>query len=556
MMPTPFPSIWNLPANPVFRRHAVTRLRPLPLLVWVFVTQTLAGFGWALGFLVSLRLASGNRASLNFMSPDFRDTLADHGLEAALIAWIVVLVLQGMLLFFKGTFSVATGVAREAFEGMTDAQRLTPLPTGHKVLGQLAGLPVQETTVAGLLTIWVVPSILLGGLPVLLVVQVYLILATSAVLHHAIGLVAGTIIQQKILAGTLSQLLVVLLHFGLPMAGYFGIGAISHLAADSALTELFQVHLGDRNPFEVVDTSIAWFGHPVPAAVYTWALIMLSIGILVAILYRRWNDSGSQLLGKPGTVVAAAVLLVVTWGEFHGFTPAASRLARFLAIRVNETDMVSDHLAATLLWVPGFATVLGLLNLVAATMLAPSPIQRGLHRHAVRPRPWHDGAPAIPWLVAICLMTSATFHGIVTPMLAGAGIPPMHPATPWLTTAAFIIPACAWLLAIVRLGWRGAGLVAFLAGILPLLLAALVAVTTGDPITLARWIIAISAPVLPMFAWLSGLDDQNGPLSVLLLVPSQVSLALHAGFIAWLAWRKPSAKVLSPTLQSSADPAC
>ena len=543
-MSAPFPSIWNLPANPVFRRHAVARLRPLPLVVWILVTQTLAGFGWALGFLGKLRLESEDDAGWNFTSPEFRDILAEHGLEAAMIGWIMVLGLQWVILFLKGTFSVATGVARESGEGMMDAQRLTPMPTGHKVVGQLLGLPVRENLVAGLLTVWVLPSTVFGGLPVMLVVKVYLISAASALLHHAIGLVSGTIIRQKILAGTLSQLLVIILNFGLPLAGYFGIGAISHLGASMAFTELLQVHLGNSNPFEREETTILWFGHPLPAAFYTWVLIVISLTILTAIIYRRWNDETSQLLGKPGTIAAVAALLVVSWGEFHDFTPDMDWIKEFsvtVSYLDSERELISDMEVDCFAWIGGYAIVLGLLNFFAAAMLAPMPVQRSLYRHSSQPRPWHDGAPAIPWLLALCLLTSVTFHGVSQPMLEAAGAPSLHPATPWAVTAAFAVPVCVCLLAIVRLGWRGAAMLAFFFGVLPFLLAALAGVITGDLSKLEIWILAASGVLLPAFAWFSGHGDQ---LATILRLPFLVSLGLHTGLLVWLAIRKPA---LPPT---------
>ena len=417
-MPAAFPSIWNLPANPVFRRHAVARLRPLTLLMWVLVTQTLAGFGWALGFLLTIRVRSRDIDTWDFASPEFRGILTEHGLEAAVVGWLVVLFMQWIIVFVKGTFSVATGVAMETSEGMMDGQRLTPLPTGHKVVGQLAGLPVQENLIAALLALWAVPSVVFGGLPVLLVIKVNLIMLACVVLHHAIGLVAGMVIRNKTLAGTLSQVLVGVLNFGFPLAGYFGIGAISHLGASAAFLELLQDHLGDRTPFETQEAAVTWFSHPLPAAFYTWVIVVIAIGFLVIVIYRRWNDEHAQLLGKPGTLAFVATLLVVSWGEFHDFIPSLDWLDDRGAIQATfDGRGMSNAAVPAFIWIGGFTTALGFLNLLAATVLAPSSAQRMLHRHAPTPRQWHDGAPAIPWLLAICLLSSFAFHGISRPML-------------------------------------------------------------------------------------------------------------------------------------------
>src|SRR5207244_3752325 len=112
---------------------------------------------------------------------------------------------------------VAIGIALEGSAGLGDAQRLTPLSAWHKVIGYLFGLPILETVLVASLLPWTVVSVILAKIPLAIVFRVHLLLVTSAILHHAIGLVIGTVIRQKIVAGTVSQLLVIFLHLVVPL---------------------------------------------------------------------------------------------------------------------------------------------------------------------------------------------------------------------------------------------------------------------------------------------------------------------------------------------------
>jgi hypothetical protein len=514
----------------------VSRLRPLPLLAWIIVTQSLAAVFWALGFLLTLNVRSERWEGFDFTSDVFRETLAEHGQMAGFIAFMIVAMLHWLIVYVKGTFVVAAGVARETQDGMLEGQRLTPLPNGHKIIGQWLGLPVQEHVIGGLLMLWFIPSWLIGGLPVLMFIQLGLLTMTSALMHHGIGLICGTVIQQKILAGTLSQLLLFVLYVLFPLAGYFGVGAITHLSASDAFLSIVSQYL----PFEGFAQSevFNWFGRPIPIALYTWILMVLAIIAFAAIMYRRWNDPDALLLGKRGTLGAAAVLLVFTLGEFHDYQPTLKFNSSAGPVKVNvivngeiDTSIESYQMVEVIGWITGFATVLGLLALFFTTIIAPSKNHRALFRHAIRLRPWHDGAPTLPWVAAICLMTFATFYAIQAQMSDRLEGLSMSSMTLPMVAIALLIPSATWLLAVTSLGWRIALVLAFVLSILPLPLAALVFLITGDLTGSALWIFALSGISMPGMAWFLGSTNHY---DLIYLIPFLGSMVIHAGFSVWL----------------------
>lgn len=530
-----FPSLWNLPANPVFRRHAAA-LRPWRFIPWLVVTQIVAGFFWLVTVLFYLRVREPSFDATDLGSPAFRAMLEKHGTNAFCLGWSAVMALQIFLVVFKGTFSVATGVARESNEGMMEAQRLTPVPSGHKIVGQLLGLPLLENLIVLLLIPWAVASAWLGGLSFLMMAKVYLIFATSTLFHHAVGLVAGTLIRQKILAGTLSQLMVVLLHFVLPILGGFGIGLISHLGMEAAVTSEIALatpallkeggvlfHSGYPQPVDFFDWKISVSG-------YHWIINVTMIAAFAAMLARRWNDQDSQILGKAGTTLFAAWLLTLTCGEF---LPALSGGALMEMLTHGERSLsffVSRMGNGTIgvWWLAGFSAALGLVNLVFTLSLVPSRKARSRCRHLHHAPWWHDGRNSVPWVAAISLLTAIAWILVAGTLLRET--PEMRKFTLdaagklWIA-AALAVPALALHALVLWRGWKIAMAAMFAVWIVPLMIAVIGVLMAVDLDGWPKWIGGLSGLVMPAyasFAEAAALPDAD------FRGVFHVSLALHA----------------------------
>ncbi|MEK7950151.1 hypothetical protein [Luteolibacter soli] len=559
-----FPSLWNLPANPVFRRHAVSRLRLWRVLVWLVITQVITGFAWGVTVLLYLHAQGNGRIEFNLASPAFQRLLEKHGTNAYLCGWLAVLIIQGLLVVLKGTFSVATGVARESNEGMIDSERLAPLSTGHKVVGQLLGLPLLENVLALLLIPWAAASAWLGGLSPVMMAKVYLIFATSALLHHSIGLVAGTLIRQKILAGTISQVLVILLHFVLPFSQSFGIGLISHLGMESAIlheivsaTPQMLVPKGFLPP-DVLPPPVDFFRWEIAVSGYHWIITVTALAALLTMLVRRWNDQESQLLGKVGTALLAAWMLVLTCGELlPGFSHgrALSDL-NVLSLELSlDPEWYSGPPMLGVLWIAGFALVLGLINLLFTAILVPSPEARARCRHLVRAPWWNDGRNAILWVVLLSLFSAGAWCRVVVTLLhetpAMQVVDLRASGMGWIA-ASLLAPALASHALVLWRGWKVALFAGFALWVVPLMVAVVGVLMSVEPDSWPMWIAGMSGFALPAygsFAEVAGLPLINCR-SVF-----HVSLALHAiATVVFLLKARRRMPVPPPLVAAVADP--
>lgn len=516
MTSTDYPSIWNLSANPVFRRHAVSRLRPLRLMAWLFVIQVIAGFSWCAGVLLYLQANEPNPGAFEFGSEACRTMLHSHGQSAFLSGWMVVLVLQALVLLVKGTFSVATGAAREASEGMTDSLRLSPLPDGHKTIGQLLGLPVLENILVLLLLPWAALSCWLGHLPAGMMAKVYLILATSGLFHHSIGLVAGTMIRQKILAGTISQMLVILLHFVLPSLRGLGLGLISHLGARSAIVHEIAkaMPLSGRSSGPLAGSdfsgSIECYAWQVSISGYHWVVTVSLLFTMLAVVMRRWSDQTSPLLGRLGTILLTGWVLFLTCGELlpqfgRGEGVSFAFTSSILKISMDSVTAMNPTFPASV-WMFGFAVVLGLLSLLMTGILTPSvqPRETGSRDSKIF---WKSFKTSnLPSIIIVALLNAGAWSWVTgvlvrdTPRLEEMSLG--FAEVVWAILA-FLLPANLFHAFLRRFGWKRTMLAGFLVWILPVMLSLIGLMMSTRPDGWPMWLAGMSGILLPGFAAVS-----------------------------------------------------
>ena len=513
------PPLWAIWRNPIVRRYGTARLRPVRVAAWTLVVQAFAAFLWLIVFFTTRKLEGSS--------------------YAAFMAWTPILILQGVLWLMKGTFSVAVGIAREGAEGLTESQRLTPLSAWHKVIGYLCGLPILETVLVASLLPWAAVSVVMGKVPLLVVFRVYLLLTTSAVLHHSIGLVAGTVIRQKIVAGTVSQLLVIGLHFIVPLFARFGLGPLGHLGVETAIMqELLPLKLKHS-----LLEPVRFFDYTVTLTGYQWVVMSVLIAFLLQILRRRWKRADSHLLSKPLTVAFSAWIIVMSLGELFPLLRDGT-LFDWTKRAVSQSRKGAGLTALTEGLIPlGWAAALGCVALVSA-MVWSAIITPTLEQHVGGKRarlgtggarlPWAgDARSALAWTATLGLMALAGWTVLVDHLL---GTPMLHlvlrpeRGMPLTLGAGLLIPLLTWA---VLLEWRGfkiACLWAFVGWVIPLMVA-IVGMIAGANVThWPKWSLAISGFALPVFSMsqsLSGLADATG-VARQLYWPWLVSLGGHA----------------------------
>jgi hypothetical protein len=394
---------------------------------------------------------------------------------------------------------------------MMDALRLTPVRPFAKLSGQLLGLPVHTTVLSLLLMPWAFLSAWVGDIPVDILFRVYLIFWTGAIMHHALGLAAGTFIRQKILAGTLSQVSILVLNFVIPGMGFAGLGMLGHFSLFTAIKGEF-LPLFPGTGLTIAESRVEFFDLSVSTSGYHWLVTLLALGFLALALHRRWIDSTSQLFGKIGTVLLASSILFFTCGEMLPQIAASAEQAQAEGAgsgskvpsnveawesMLKVEDVTPERLGSWRL--AGLAFSFGLLLFTLTSSLAPSEWARVRVRRQGRAAPlWDDGRAAWGWVAAIALLATGAWA-----FLAGAGAD----ATATIGKPSFTLVcrlAAALLLlcflaqsVLLNVGWKGLLLGLFLVGLVPYLLFFVIALTTLQPYP---GIMAISPLSLPSLA--------------------------------------------------------
>ena len=132
--------------NPIFIRFCRSELRYKKAIFWYLLTLIATAFAVAITY--APQVAQGREA-----------------MAAARNALLPVLIIQGIILLFMGTGSIASGITREKVENVLDYQRLTPLPTRDKILGYLFGLPVRHYVMFAITLPFLAFVLIVGRIP-------------------------------------------------------------------------------------------------------------------------------------------------------------------------------------------------------------------------------------------------------------------------------------------------------------------------------------------------------------------------------------------------------
>ncbi len=526
------PPLWQLWRNPIVRRYATARLRMGALLGWSLPVQAIGAFLWLAFYL----------GSTKYGHIDAR--------HAATIAWIPILILQGILWIMKGTFGVAVGIARESVEGLSDAQRLTPLTPWHKVIGYLFGLPILETFLVASLLPWAITSIVIGKIPLLVAFRIYLLLATAATLHHAIGLVTGTVIRQKIVAGTVSQLLVIVLHFIIPFFSQLGAGPLGHLGVETSMW-------GELEPFlpvtkNVVPETVRFFQLNLALTGYQWVVMVMLLGFLLMILWRRWKNAEAHLFSKPLALVFFGWIGLMSLGEItpmirSGTLFQNAKLPRGFTPLGNPLSEELTHKLLMVVWAGAVGVVAFIATMLIAAIITPTLDQywcalRAQENIKSRRIPWtRDAHSALSWSLIIGIIGTGGWYYLVREVMATRYLSMvLHPipSMPVILATGLILPLIAWTLLLEWRGMKVAFAGAFIFWVLPLMVVT-IAILSGTAFSgWPKWLLALSGFALP---FLSLTQATHGPAAVTELLehlhtPWMLSLFVHCGAIV-LFWR-------------------
>lgn len=540
------PSALSLFSNPILRRYRRSQMRPVRLGMTIVLTVVFAGFIATMAYL-----------PLRFRA-DFTQ------MDAARTAFIPLLIYQAIILAVFGTAAIGGGILKETDEGMIEYQRLTPLSPLAKVLGYLFGLPIRQYVAFGITAIFSAFSIIVGQIPFQAWGTVYLVLFTSTLLYHLMGLITGLVIKTRWRAGLISIGLVLLLNLVLPRLADFGFAMFSHLTVwpvvMANLTDLVPSMRGATSGWsrQLLAPDVPFWGLRMSHLAFSLMVQATLIVTFMVILVRRWRDEQAHLLGKGYAVGWLIWLQVILLGnvlpQLEG-NRVLTGMFRARAELTREFKRLSASGEARVLTVTyGVISLLILLSIISCiTPREPTQMVafRRRKKFGQRMIPWlDDGATAAPWVWIAACATGAAWAQFAQRLLTssaydGKGFPVEGLAV--FIGITFVVAAIFHFL-LEAYGKRVAWLTLFLTGFLPLFASLVLISISGQWAETARYLVGFS-PLSTPWQPLQGLEQidlakfSEGAPKAADFGPFLVFCGVHVGlfgmlFIAWRSKRR------------------
>ncbi|MDA7877665.1 hypothetical protein N9A89_06325, partial [Akkermansiaceae bacterium] len=462
---------WQIWANPIVRRYARSRLRPVGAFSSLLVFLMIAGFIFFLA-----RQASMSRGGMEIV-------------DAARTPILPLLVLQGIILFMLGTGQVAGAMTAEADEGVLEYQRLAPMTPLAKVTGYLFGLPVREWLIFLATMPFSIFSMWQGQVPLGIALQLYLVFIGAGILYHLTGLLAGTVMKNRRWAFLGSIGLIFVLYTILPQIAKFGLVYLKYLTIRPVVEEFFPF-LIERRAGSLVETlqelapTARFFGMNLPQSAFT----LLSQGVLILVmmtmLWRRWRRNESHLLGKVGAVgffawvqvaLLGNALPLIESGELFPSREFGRRFGRFTG--TNEYNWQPEEWEIFMM-IGAFGLVS--LMLIWAMSFLIIPDEEGQVRGWRRARklgrdelsPLSDPATATPWVLAMVAIGSVGWFIFARDLVNSRWFPEfvLSPSTPIALTMVLFTGGILVQAILETKGRKFTALFILLGGVLPLML--------------------------------------------------------------------------------------
>ncbi|MEX0322070.1 MAG: hypothetical protein AB3N63_07920 [Puniceicoccaceae bacterium] len=389
--------IWR---NPIFIRFCRSELRVKKAIFWYLLTFIVTTFTVAM--IYTPQVINGREAQ-----------------DAARSAFLPILIIQGVILLFMGTGSVASGITKEKVDNVLNYQRLTPMRTRDKILGYLFGLPVRQYVLFGITLPFLLFVLIVGRIPPTAFVPYYLVFFSSTLLYHFTGMVAGMISKRWRWSARISQGLIVLLYFVLPQLSHIGLVFLEFLTVRPVFVEYIIPVVGESVQIQN-DDMIIFAGKSVPFFVFeisgTLFSFIIQSGLIVlfaAIIARKWKSDSKQAISKPMAAITFTAFSVMSLGNIW---PNLVRSDRALDIFQSGGDLGSEVAVIVLPLILALATTM--LAFVLLTSALPDPMQfrHGLIRakRHLRNRlsPWEDASGGY-YVTAVIFLVQATFLSFV-----------------------------------------------------------------------------------------------------------------------------------------------
>ncbi len=527
-------SAWDLWNNPIFRRYCQSRLRARSLGIDLLVTLLIVGFIVALVHSTSVRTNASPSDSLRY-------------------AIIPLLVVQGLILFVRGTAQVAGGMVAERDEGVIDYQRLIPMSPLSKVLGYLFGLPVRENVVflATLpFTAWVLWK---SEISWRVWLPLYTVLISSALLYHFTGLLTGTVVRNRRWAFLISIGLVFSLYTIVPQMAKFGLVFFKYMTVtpvfEESLPELLPASVGSLAKIsQRIVPTVKFFNLDFSEAVFS---IFTQGGLILTftvMLCRKWRRTESHLLGK---IWAAGFFIWIQILLLGNALPVIESGKLFPSRAFFHFGQFSSQWKPHPMEAVSMSGVFGCVTLVLVFLLAsiitPSADNqirgwRRVRKQGASALPWLADAATGFWAVLVMALAGAVGWFLFTRALVESHWFPGHSVPVHILAyfAAVMLTAALGFHALLEAkGGRVVGLVAIFIGVVPLMAGVVFGALNNRMATPAVWLFGISPVSMPFYAAASLLSLAELPQEIVRALPRAFYFWLGVGGLTalWLAFR-------------------
>lgn len=399
--------------NPVFLRFRRSRLRLRSSIFWYLLTLIVASFVVTLTYILSTN--GGMRPEL-----------------AARELWIPLLIIQGLILMIKGTGSAAAGLIQDKIDQTLDYQRLTPLSPLRNLLGYLFGLPVLEYAMFALTLPHLMFIVWVGRIPLDVLLSVYLVFFSCAILYHMTGIATGMVMRRWIWGYVLSIFLVAFLNLILPtLISQFGLRFLEYLSIWPVIGQKILpllvpaealARVSARNIFFSASGTVPFYEWSLSAFLFTLLLQGSLIATFVVMALRRWKSSTRHSLSKAYALAFLCGFIVLLMGTL--WPAITGQYLPFSFFGEANLEDLRDFIAIGLPLV--YVLVTWLLCLILFAMVIPShdAFVRGIRR-AMRfgrssAHPWNDDSASF---MVVALFTAVVLAGywVLMSSLGAAG---------------------------------------------------------------------------------------------------------------------------------------
>ena len=530
---------WMIWANPIVRRYARSRLRPGSFGVMLLLAVLVAGF-----FFFVTREGSARKMT--------------DAVDIARMPLIPLLILQGIILFGLGTGQTAAGITTEADEGVIDYQRLAPMTPLAKVVGYLFGLPIREWLLFFATLPFTAWSVWEGEVPLASVGQLYAVFVMAALSYHLTGLLAGSVMKNRRAAFLASTGMVIFLYTVIPQAAKFGLVYLKYVTIFPVFNEVYP-HLIARPLGDLAEVygelvpQARFFGLNLPQFVFTLiSQAALSLA-MITMLWRRWRKAECHLLGKLGAtglfgwiqlMLLGNALPLIAAGDLFPSREFGRRFGRF--VNPERLDWKPEPWeAVVMIGVYGLVT-LCLLWWLAFLITPDGHTQvRGWRRARkfgkARLSMFSDAATSVPWVILMALMGAVGWFLFAAELVGSHWYPQLSLLAVTPVAMGFVLSSGGLgLQALLEgMGRKVTGLVAILAGVLPLMLGVIMGVSKDSLIAPAVWMMGICPVSWPVFGSGVFLSEEGMPRDVARAVPNAFWFwqGVFALVVVWLLLR-------------------